>query len=212
MKTLNISGYSTSEEKANTLSHALGVILSIIGLIYLVFIFNDFSDLRKTFSYSIYSLSLVALYSASTMYHFVKDESLKLKYKKLDHICIYYLIAGNYTPLMLNHVPGSLGLSITIGVWSIALFGTFYKLYAKKQNKIISVSIYLLMGWLVVIFWPEVSKALSQRGLEFLIYGGLFYTGGVIFYLLKKIPYTHSIWHLCVLAGSICHYIAVLKA
>ncbi|WP_127716945.1 hemolysin III family protein [Halobacteriovorax sp. HLS] len=212
MKTLNISGYSSSEERANTYSHGLGIVLSLVGLIYLVFVFNDFSDHKKTFSYIIYTLSLLALYSASTMYHFVKDESLKLRYKKLDHICIYYLIAGNYTPLMLNHVPGSLGLYITLGVWAIALFGTFYKLFAKKQNKIISVSIYLLMGWLVVLFWPDVSKSLSQSGLDFLIYGGIFYTGGVVFYLLKKVPYTHSIWHLCVLAGSVCHYIAVITA
>ncbi len=110
---------------------------------------------------------------------------------------------------MLNTVGGQKGTLITMAVWSIAAFGTYYKLFVKNQNKIVSVSTYLVMGWLVVFFWPTVSESMSPLGLKLLISGGLSYTGGVIFYLMKKVPYTHAIWHLCVLLGSVLHYFSI---
>jgi len=208
----NVSGYSPKEELANYLSHGIGAILSVFGLIYLLIISFESKNLTTTISFLVYGLSLVSLYSASSLYHLVKDESQKLKLKKLDHICIYYLIAGSYTPLMLNNLGGSLGIWTTVGVWSIALFGTVYKLKSKKPNKIISTGTYLLMGWVVMLIWPQVKAALSEAGLKWLIIGGGFYSVGVIFYVMKKVPYTHAIWHLFVLAGSISHFICVRLA
>jgi hemolysin III len=212
MKALNIAGYSAKEEIANSLSHALGVVLSLIGLIYLLLNAFTQKSLGLGLSYAIYGVSLISLYLASTLYHHVKTDELKLKFKKLDHICIYYLIAGSYTPIMMNNVGGTKGVLITSAVWSIAAFGTYYKLFVKNQNKIISVSTYLVMGWLVLFFWPTVSESLSPLSLKLLIYGGLSYTGGVVFYLMKKVPYTHAIWHLCVLLGSVLHYFAIAFA
>lgn len=212
MKALNVAGYSAKEEIANSLSHALGVILSLIGLAYLLFHAFELRSLSLALTYTVYGISLTSLYLASTLYHHAKTNELKLKLKKLDHICIYYLIAGSYTPLMINTVGGFKGNLITAAVWSIAAFGTYYKLFVKNQNKFISVSTYLVMGWLVVFFYPTVKSAMSPVSLDLLISGGLCYTGGVVFYLLKKVPYTHAIWHLCVLAGSVLHFFSVLLA
>lgn len=209
---MNVSGYSPREEFANYMSHALGAILSVFGLIYLLFIAFESKSLTTFISYLVYGLSLISLYSASSLYHFAKKESHKLKLKKLDHICIYYLIAGSYTPLMLNNLGGKLGIGATITVWAIALFGTIYKLKAKTPNKVISTGTYLLMGWVVMFIWPQVKVALTEDGLKWLIIGGSFYSIGVIFYVMKKVPYTHAIWHLFVLAGSISHFICVRLA
>jgi hemolysin III len=212
MKALNVAGYTAKEEIANTYSHALGIILSLVGLAYLLFIAISSKSLSLGLSYTVYGISLVALYSASTLYHHVKTEELKLKFKKLDHICIYYLIAGSYTPIMINVIGGKTGLIVTLLVWSIAIFGTYYKLFVKKQNKLISTSTYLLMSWFITFFWQELSSSMSPIGRDLLIYGGLSYTGGVVFYLLKKVPYTHAIWHLFVLGGSALHFFAIRLA
>ena len=212
MKTLNVAGYSANEEIANTYTHALGLLLSVVGLFYLLFIAISAKSITLAVSYSIYGISLVSLYLASTLYHHVKDEKLKLKYKKLDHICIYYLIAGSYTPIMINIIGGSTGIWIMIAVWSIAAFGTYYKLFVKNQNKLISTSTYLLMSWFITFFWQQLSESMSPIGFDLLIYGGYSYTGGVVFYLLKKVPYTHAIWHLFVLAGSVLHFFAIKLA
>lgn len=212
MNRTNVSGYSPREELANYLSHGLGAILSIFGLIYLLVIAYESKNITTTISFLVYGLSLISLYSASSLYHLAKEESQKLKLKKLDHICIYYLIAGSYTPLMLNNLGGNLGVGTTIAVWSIALFGTIYKLKSKKPNKIISTGTYLLMGWLVMLIWPQVKAALTDEGLKWLVIGGVFYSAGVVFYVMKKIPYTHAIWHLFVLAGSVSHFICIKLA
>ncbi|CBW25528.1 putative membrane protein [Halobacteriovorax marinus SJ] len=203
MNSRNISGYTDNEEIANTLTHFLGIVLSIYVIL---------SFLSLGASYLVYGLSLLALYCSSTFYHLTRIESRKLLFKKFDHICIYYLIAGSYTPIMMNKVGGQLGVTVTILVWIIAFFGTIYKLKSRKSNKIISTLSYLIMGWLVVFFWADVFKALSHESLKWLATGGILYSVGVIFYSLKKIPYTHAIWHLFVLAGSFAHYICIKSA
>lgn len=212
MKSKNISGYTDNEEIANYLTHILGIFLSVYVLLTLILQGIQSNNKTVLISYIVYGLSLIALYTSSSIYHIVKNNKLKKFFKKLDHICIYYLIAGSYTPLMLNKVEGETGTHVTILVWSIALIGTIYKLTAKKSNKILSTSTYLLMGWLVVFFWPEVKSSLSTESIKWLAIGGGFYSVGVIFYSLKKIPYTHAIWHLFVLAGSFSHYMSIKVA
>lgn len=212
MNSKNVAGYSANEELANTYSHALGIILSVVGLFYLLYVAISSASLSLGISYTVYGLSLLSLYSASTLYHHTKDERLKLKYKKLDHICIYFLIAGSYTPIMLNSLGGTTGMMITVTVWLIAIFGIYYKLFVKNQNKFISTSTYLLMGWLITFFSKELAASMSDIGLDLLMYGGLAYTGGVVFYLMKKVPYTHAIWHLFVLAGSVLHFFSIILA
>ncbi|OUR98578.1 hypothetical protein A9Q84_03965 [Halobacteriovorax marinus] len=212
MNRTNVSGYSQKEEFINFLTHGIGAVLSVIGVIFLLINAFSANNPLMIVSYLIYGLSLISLYSASSFYHLAKDESQKLKFKKLDHICIYYLIAGTYTPLMLNNLGGQVGIGTTIGVWVIALFGTIYKLKSKKQNKFISTGAYLLMGWVVLFIWPQLKAGLNEAVLEWLIIGGLFYSVGVIFYVMKKVPYTHAIWHLFVLAGSISHFISITLA
>lgn len=212
MKAKNVSGYTENEEIANYLTHILGVILSVYALVSLIMIGIESHSNTAIISYLAYGLSLIALYTSSSLYHIVKSEQKKALFKKLDHICIYYLIAGSYTPLMLNRVGGDTGTLVTVIVWSIALLGTVYKLKVKKSNKLISTSTYLLMGWIVVFFWPQVEPGLSTDGIKWLAISGGFYSVGVIFYSLKKIPYTHAIWHLFVLAGSFSHYICIKVA
>ena len=212
MKSKNISGYTANEEIANTLTHLIGVALSIYVLVVLLLQGLQSESTIAVLSYLIYGLSLIALYSSSSLYHLSKSEQKKKLYKKFDHICIYYLIAGSYTPLMMLKVGGKTGTLVTTIVWVVALLGTIYKLKAKKSNKLISTSTYLLMGWIVVFFWPKVSTSLSSESIKWLGIGGAFYSIGVIFYSLKKIPYTHAIWHLFVLAGSLSHYISIKVA
>ncbi len=212
MNTRNISGYTANEEIANSLTHILGVVLSIYVLVSLLVQGLNSDNPTMIISYLIYGLSLIALYTSSSLYHLVKSEDKKKLFKKFDHICIYYLIAGSYTPLMLIKVGGQTGTLVTAIVWSIALLGTIYKLKVKKSNKLISTSTYLLMGWIVVLFWPKVSTSLSSESIKWLGIGGAFYSIGVIFYSLKKIPYTHAIWHLFVLAGSFAHYFSIKVA
>ena len=201
--------YSAREEIANVLSHGLGAVLSLIGLIFLILEGLRNNSPIQVLSYTIFGLSLVALYSASSIYHFVKSENAKAIFKKIDHICIYYLIAGSYTPFLLLSVSGATSYVLFITVWSMAVIGTIYKLFEKKKNIYISVSFYLIMGWLIIFAKEQMLQNLSEGTFELLLVGGLFYTLGVPFYLMKKTPFTHALWHLMVLGGSIFHFFAV---
>ncbi len=209
METIRKPAYSINEELANFLSHGLGIILSVLGLIVLLIKgFSNESPL-EIISYSIFGLSLIALYSASTAYHMAKTEKNKIFLKKIDHICIYYLIAGSYTPFLLLNLTGSIGIVFFLIVWIMAILGTFYKLRDKKGNIVLSVGIYLVMGWLVVFVREPMMASLPEESLKLLLTGGIFYTLGVPFYLMKKVPYHHALWHLMVLGGSISHYFAI---
>jgi len=209
MEAVKKPAYSEKEEIANSVSHGLGVFLSIIGLFILVLQGLQNHSGLEVLSYSIFGLSLVALYSASTAYHLAKTKSKKAFFKKLDHICIYYLIAGSYTPFLLLNLKGSIGTIFFIVVWTMAILGTIYKLKEKKRNIFLSVGIYLIMGWLVIFVKDEMVASLPEISLKLLFTGGLFYTMGVPFYLMKKIPYHHALWHLMVLGGSISHFFAI---
>ena len=204
----------TSEELANTLSHALGALLSVLGLTYLLVktLFGEQASGINVFqllSVIIFGLSLIALYSASTLYHAARCPNKKNTFKMWDHCAIYLLIAGTYTPFLLISMRDSVGWHFFAIIWGIALFGILPKLKFKHRFHLLRVATYVLMGWLVVLSYDELQAALPSMGLNLLIAGGLVYTLGVFFYLNTRLPYSHAIWHLFVLGGSVCHYLSI---
>lgn len=199
--------YSPREEMANAISHGIGALLSIIGLIMLTYNAALTNDILRITSFAIYGTSLVILFSASTVYHALKEPKAKLLFKLFDHCAIYLLIAGTYTPLMLITLNGLTGYTMLIIVWLLAIAGIIFKIRFGNQYKIISVTSYLGMGLISLVCIKPLYLALTGDGLLFLCLGGLFYSVGIIFYLNKRIPFNHAIWHLFVLAGAISHFI-----
>lgn len=201
-----IPAYSVNEEIANALSHGLGAVLSIIGLVMLVTTAALADDMLRVVSFSIYGTSMVLLFLASTLYHSVVDVNLKKAFKLLDHCAIYLLIAGSYTPLMLVSLQGPLGYTMLTLVWLIAIGGILFKIKFGHKYKKISLTTYLGMGFLSLPILHKLSQALPEGGLTLLASGGAVYCAGVFFYVQKKIPFNHAIWHLFVLGGAACHF------
>lgn len=200
---------SRLEEKWNTISHATGIILGVIGLILLL-IFNTGKTAFSTMSILFYGVSVIVLYTSSTIYHAVEDIKWKKIWRKFDHISIYLLIAGTYTPISLITLEKGSGWLIFWVVWGISIFGTILKILFTGKFEIISVLLYLIMGWLVILDFQNLIENTTFFGLNLLIIGGAFYTLGIIFYAIKKIPYNHVIWHFFVLGGSISHFFFIL--
>jgi len=199
-----------SEERLNTVSHLLGAALALAGLVTLVAQASAKGDPWKIVSFSVYGVTLTALYSFSTLYHASRGKA-KAILQKIDHSAIYTLIAGTYTPFTLVTLRGAWGWPIFGTIWGLAMIGIVQDTLLARKRRILSVIIYLLMGWLVIIAIRPLVRVLPIAGLAWLLAGGLLYTVGVIFYSWdKKIPYGHGIFHVFVLAGSICHYIAVI--
>ena len=199
------------EEKLNAISHAIGVILGIIGF-YLLLKFNTHKTEYATISLVIYSISIVLLFLASTLYHYISNQSVKMKLRVLDHICIYYLIAGTYTPVALITLEEGNGWLIFYTVWGIALGGTILKLFFTGKFEVLSLILYLFMGWLIVFDLQSLLLNTSKTGLFLLSLGGFFYTAGIFFYAFKRMPYNHLIWHFMVLGGAISHWFYVALA
>lgn len=206
MKALIIKPYSNAEERLNALTHGSGFILAVFGLFYLVV---KSADTMAVVSAAIYGSSLVLMFLTSTFYHSISEKTLKSSLKLLDHSAIYLLIAGTYTPFMLvalNDWRGIVGISI---IWSIALFGLFFKWNTGHKYPKLSVSLYLVMGWLIVIFLYPLSKVVPANALWLLLAGGVFFSVGVLFYIRKSVAYTHAIWHCFVMAGCACHFFSI---
>lgn len=208
----NITGYTKNEDLANTITHGLGLIAGIAAVTYLIYKAIALKSILHFFSYSIYGLSLIGIYFASTVYHYTQCDIKKLKWQKVDLVCIYLYIAGCYTPFMLLNLKGEFGLMILSVVWLIAIFGTIYKLKVKNPNSFISLISYLVMGWLIITAWGPFSHAISSSSLWAIKIGGGFYCFGVIFYLLDRLKYNHAIWHLFVIGGSAAHFYALIVA
>ena len=193
------------EEKLNAWSHSLGVLLSIPALVLLLLQYSG-SAKYGTFALLVYGLSLILLFSASTVYHFASQPKLKRQLRILDHISIYALIAGTYTPVALIKLVDGNGWILFIAVWIIALVGSVLKLFFTGKYEIYSLGLYLLMGWLILFDLQNLVALSSPMGLFFLTLGGFFYTFGVLFYAWKRIPHHHLIWHIFVLAGAASHW------
>jgi len=198
------------EEIANSVTHGAGALVSIAGLILLVVFSSHYGQVNRIVSCTIFGISLVLLYTASTLYHSFQKPQIKYIFKILDHSFIYVLIAGTYTPFMLIIVRGALGWTIFITVWLLTVLGIIFKAFFINRFKIISTIAYILMGWLVIFAVKPLFSTLPGEGIALLIAGGISYTVGTIFYAWKSLPFNHAIWHLFVLAGSTCHFMAVL--
>ncbi len=204
------SSYSLAEEVANSITHGLGALLSVAGLTLLVTYASYQHDPWRIVSFSIYGSTLILLFLASTLYHSFQHPALKRIFKTLDHCSIYLLIAGTYTPFLLVSIRGVMGWTLFAVIWLLAISGIAFKIIYGNRFRKLSVATYLAMGWLVLLASKELAESLSDGGIIWLVAGGLTYTLGVVFYLWKKLPFNHAIWHLFVLAGSICHFFSIL--
>ncbi|MDR2122552.1 MAG: hemolysin III family protein [Flavobacteriaceae bacterium] len=196
------------QEILNTISHAIGIVLGIVGLIFLLVKDRNITS-YSTLSIWMYGISMIVLYSSSTVYHFFANEKLKKKARIFDHMSIFLLIAGTYTPICLITLEKSSGWTLFSIVWTIATLGVIMKIFLTGKVDALSLVLYLSMGWLVVFDIKNVISLMTSEALLFLTLGGIFYTFGTIFYAIKQIPYSHFIWHLFVLGGTVSHYIMV---
>jgi hemolysin III len=198
------------EETINALTHGLGALLSLGGLVVLVILASRHGDAWHIVSCSIYGATLVLLFASSTLYHSCRSERTKHICRIIDHSSIYLLIAGTYTPFVLVNLRGSWGWSLFGVIWGLALAGIVFQIFFVSRFRLVQVVIYLAMGWLVVIAFKPLLTRVPLPGMIWLLAGGLCYTAGVLFYLWKKLPFHHAVWHLFVLGGSVCHYFAIL--
>lgn len=202
--------YSTGEEIVNSITHGIGALLSVTGLVFLVVLASQHGDVRHIVGFSVFGTALVLLYTASTLYHSLTHPTAKKVFKILDHSAIFLLIAGSYTPFMLVSLGGTLGWTILGIVWALAVLGIVMKSVFIGRFKRISLVVYLGMGWLCVFALRPMLEQVPGVILILILLGGLCYTVGVVFYVWRKLPFNHAVWHLFVLAGSACHYFAVL--
>ena len=207
---INANRYSRTEEIANSIIHGLGILLSIIGLAVIVSFASLVGTVWHIVSCSIYSTSQILMYTASTLYHSIPIERTKKVLRTLDHSAIYLLIAGTYIPFALVNLRGVWGWTLFGMVWGLAIFGIALQGFMLKQRSWINAIPYMAMGWLVVIAVKPLLSTVAPGGLSLLLAGGLAYTLGSIFYIWKRLPFNHAIWHGFVLLGSIFHYFAIL--
>ena len=206
MTAATTKSYSFGEEIANSVTHGVGVVLAIVALTVLVVGSARLGDPWRVASFSLYGASLIALYLASTLYHAVPGERAKALLKRCDHAAIFALIAGTYTPIMLVTLRGPLGWTMAGIVWGVMVAGITLKfLFIQRFQKVL-LGAYVAMGWIVVFALPALWQRLSGAALGWLVAGGITYTAGVAFYVWKRLPYGHAIWHLFVLGGSACHF------
>ncbi|WP_213195454.1 PAQR family membrane homeostasis protein TrhA [Cloacibacterium caeni] len=208
-KKTNIQFYSPTEEKLNIWSHAFGIFLSIIALVLLILKAVQQDNIWMMISFPIFGVSLILLYLASTLYHASKEPQKRFKLKVFDHAAIYVLIAGSYTPFTLVSLNGETGWLIFSMVWVMAFTGIILKLFFTGKFKIVSTAMYVLMGWLIIFYFQDLTAHLHEKGVFYLILGGVLYTIGAILYSIKKIKFNHAIFHFFVLAGSFCHFLSI---
>lgn len=205
----NITYYESKEEKLNIISHAIGLLLSIAALVLLIVYSSLYGNAMHVVSFSIYGASLVVLYSASTLYHYSQRPKLRNRLNIFDHAAIYVLIAGTYTPFTLVIIKGWVGWTIFGVSWGLAIAGIILKFFFIGKYDKISTFAYVLMGWLIIFALKPLINNFSFEGLMWLLSGGILYTVGAILYSIHSIRYNHAIFHIFVLLGSFCHFIAV---
>ncbi len=197
------------EEVANSVTHGLGLLAGIVGAVVLVVLGAERGEAWHVVSAAVYGITLVALYAASTLYHVLKGTRAGGALRVLDHCAIYLLIAGTYTPITLVSLRGGWGWTLFGLVWSLALAGIVFKILATGRFAVLSTVVYVLMGWLCIIAVKPMLVLLSPGALALLAAGGVLYTAGTVFYHSRRVPYSHAVWHLFVVAGSVCHYLAI---
>ena len=202
--------YSFGDELASSVIHGIGIVLSIAGLATLVAFAALHGNALAVVSCAVFGASLVLLYTASTLYHSISVAAAKPALRALDHMAIYLLIAGTYTPFTLIALPGAWGWSLFVAVWALALAGIALELGLLRRYHKLAVLLYVGMGWIGMIAFKPLSEHLQNGGMLLLIGGGVAYTAGVPFYLWRRLPYHHALWHVFVLAGSVLHFFAVL--
>jgi hemolysin III len=197
-------------ERLNSITHLVGAVMAIAGAAVLITQASIFGDMWTVVSTSIYGATMILLYTFSTLYHSLQGRAKSI-FQKLDHIAIYLLIAGTYTPFCLISLRGSMGWWLLIANWSLAVVGIIYELTLAHRSRTPSMLIYLVMGWMIVYAMKSLALSLPFSGMLWLAVGGLLYTGGVVFFLLdEKIKHFHGVWHLFVLGGTICQYFCIL--
>ena len=201
--------YTIVEEIMNATTHGFGILLSIVGLVVLVAFASIDGSVMLIASCAVFGGTLIFAYTSSTLYHAITNEKAKQIFRQFDHAAIYLLIAGTYTPVLLL-LKSSLGWTIFSIIWTTAIVGVILKFIFPNKLKKLSVVLYLVMGWFIVIIIKELMVNMDSAGLVLMLVGGLFYSVGVIFYVWKSLPYNHAIWHLFVLGGSISHYFMIL--
>ncbi len=201
--------YPPLEEFANRLTHGIGAVLSVTGLVLMVVYSAMFGDAWIITSTAIFGATLVLLYSSSTLYHSVTSPRWRTICQRIDHAAIYLLIAGTYTPFVLGPLRGAWGWSLFGVVWGLAIVGVVLKFFFAGRFNVLSTLAYLAMGWLVVIAAKPLMASLPSGALWLLVAGGLSYSFGTIFYLWERLPFNHAVWHVWVMAGSACHWVAV---
>ena len=201
--------YSRGEEIANSVTHGIGAALSVLGLVLLVVRAVGTGDPWRVVSFSIFGATLVLLYTTSSIYHALIPRRAKRVFRSLDHSAIYLLIAGSYTPYLLVALGGTWGWSLFGVVWGLAAVGVVFKALWAGRFRLVSTLLYLGMGWLCMIAVKPLLAVVPAAGLLWMLVGGLFYTGGTVFYLWKRLRWHHAVWHLFVMAGSFCHWVSV---
>ena len=209
---LHVTPYSKGEEIANVLTHGLGALLAVVGLYILGVEANLTGDIWKFGSSITFGLCMIACYLCSTLYHAVTDLELKHRMRIADHIGIYLMIAGSYTPFVLVTMHGWIGWTFFVLIWGCAITGIVMRLWNRNVPDYVSAAPYVIMGWLAIFAIKPLFDALGWEGMGLIILGGIFYSIGVVFYKADRIPFNHAIWHLFVLAGSITHYFAILNS
>ena len=207
---MNKRKYTLGEEIFNSTTHGIGAVLSLASMVIMIVIAAGRSGTIGVVSSVVFSITLFLLYISSTLYHALTNEKAKKVFQILDHCTIYLLIAGSYTPYALVSIGGFSGWLIFGIIWASALVGIILNMIDLHKYRRFSIFLYVAMGWAIVFYLPQLLKSLSAGGLALLAIGGVFYTVGIIFYIIKRIPYFHSVWHLFVLGGSICHILSVM--
>ncbi|MBK8182515.1 MAG: hemolysin III family protein [Candidatus Competibacteraceae bacterium] len=202
--------YTLGEEIANSVIHGVGIVFGIAGLGVLTAFASLYGDVWHVVGCSIFGAALILLYTTSTLYHGIPLPRVKAVLRTLDHSAIFILIAGTYTPFLLVNLRGPWGWSLLGLIWGLALLGIILRVRRGRRSTLLSVGLYISMGWAVVAAIEPMLKHVAPGGLLLLLSGGLIYTLGVVFYVWKRLPYHHAIWHLFVLAGSILHFFAIL--
>lgn len=206
----SLSQYTVGEEIANSVIHGLGIVFGVVVLTILLTLASLFGTPNHFVCYLIYGISLILLYTSSTLYHALPSLKAKSFFKFCDHVSIYLLIAGTYTPFLILNIKGTLGWSLIAVIWGLALLGILFKLFFTGRLKLLSTLIYLGMGWMIMFAAKPLRESLNANGMLWILMGGFAYSFGTIFYMMKKVRFHHAIWHAFVLTGSIFHFTAIM--